>query len=65
VGKVYILCRVKTDISAVLTIKSGLDPHMVNELEDELNRGPWLWLWLSWTMFMVVVMLILYLFSLF
>jgi hypothetical protein len=46
VGKVYNLCRVKTDISAVLTIKSGLDPHMINELEDELNRGPCLWLWL-------------------
>jgi hypothetical protein len=45
-GKVYNLCRVKTDISAVLTIKSGLDPHMIIELEDELNRGPWLWLWL-------------------
>ena len=45
-GKVYNLCRVKTDISAVLTVKSGLDPHMINELEDELNRGPCLWLWL-------------------
>ena len=28
VGKVCNLCRVKTDISVVLTIKSGLDPHM-------------------------------------
>jgi hypothetical protein len=46
VGKVYNLCRVKTDISAVLTVKSGLDPHMIIELEDELNRGPCLWLWL-------------------
>jgi hypothetical protein len=46
VGKLYNLCRVKTDISAVLTVKSGLDPHMINELEDELNRGPYLWLWL-------------------
>jgi hypothetical protein len=44
VGKVYNLCRVKTDISAVLTVKSGLDPHMIIELEDELNRGPYLWL---------------------
>jgi hypothetical protein len=44
VGKVYNLCRVKTDISAVLTVKSSLDPHMIIELEDELNRGPWLWL---------------------
>jgi hypothetical protein len=55
VGKVYNLCRVKTDISAVLTVKSGLDLHMIIELEDELNRGPWLWLWLSWTIFMVMV----------
>jgi hypothetical protein len=46
VGKVYNLCRAKTDISAVLTVKSGLDPHMIIELEDELNRGPCLWLWL-------------------
>jgi hypothetical protein len=28
-GKVYNLYRVKTDISAVLTVKSGLDPHMI------------------------------------
>jgi hypothetical protein len=34
VGKVYNLCRVKTDRSAVLTVKSGLDPHMINKLED-------------------------------
>ena len=27
----------KTDISAVLTVKSGLDPHMIIELEDDLN----------------------------
>jgi hypothetical protein len=46
VGKVCNLCRVKTDISAVLMVKSGLDPHMINELEDELNHGPYLWLWL-------------------
>jgi hypothetical protein len=46
VGKVYNLCRVKTDISAVLTVTSGLDPHMINELEDEINHGPCLWLWL-------------------
>jgi hypothetical protein len=37
VGKVYNLCRVKTDISAVLTVKSGLDPHMIIELEDDLG----------------------------
>jgi hypothetical protein len=46
VGKVYTLCRVKTDISAVLTVKSGLDPYIIIELEDKLNRGPYLWLWL-------------------
>jgi hypothetical protein len=37
VGKVYNLYRV------VLTVKSGLDPHMIIELEDEINHGPWLW----------------------
>jgi hypothetical protein len=37
VRKVYNLCRVKTDISAVLTVKNGLDPHMIIELEDDLN----------------------------
>jgi hypothetical protein len=46
VGKVYNLCRVKTNISAVLTVTSGLDHHMIIEFEDELNRGPCLWLWL-------------------
>jgi hypothetical protein len=35
VGKVYNLCRVKTDRSAVLTVKSGLDPHMIIKLEME------------------------------
>jgi hypothetical protein len=34
VGKVYNLCRVKTDQSAVLTVKSGLDPHMIIKLKD-------------------------------
>jgi hypothetical protein len=37
VGKVYNLCRVKTDIPAVLTVTSGLDPHMIIELEDDLS----------------------------
>jgi hypothetical protein len=37
VGNVYNLCRVKTDISAVLTVKSGLDTHMTTELKDDLN----------------------------
>jgi hypothetical protein len=38
VGKVYNLCRVKTDISAVLTVKSGLDTHIIIELKNDLNR---------------------------
>jgi hypothetical protein len=37
-GKVYNLCRVKTDISAMLTVKNGLDTHMIIELKDDLNR---------------------------
>jgi hypothetical protein len=37
VGKVYNLYRVKTDILAVLMVKSGLDPHMIIELKDNLN----------------------------
>jgi hypothetical protein len=43
---VYNLCKVKTDISVVLTVKSGLDSHMINELEDELNHEPCLWFWI-------------------
>jgi len=32
---VYNLCRVfKTDISAVLTVMSGLDPHMIIALKE-------------------------------
>jgi hypothetical protein len=38
VGKVYNFCRVKTDISVVLTVKSVLDLHMIIELKDDLNR---------------------------
>jgi hypothetical protein len=38
VGKVYNLCRVKTDISAVLTVRSGLNTHMIIKLKDDLNR---------------------------
>jgi hypothetical protein len=37
VGKVYKLCRVKTDISAMLMVKSSLNPHMIIELKDDLN----------------------------
>jgi hypothetical protein len=38
VGKAYNLYRVKTNISAVLTVKSGLDTYMIIELKDDLNR---------------------------
>jgi hypothetical protein len=37
VVKVYNLCRVETDRSAVLTVKSDLDPHMINKLEDGIK----------------------------
>jgi hypothetical protein len=37
VGKVYNLYRVKTDISTVLTVKSGFDPHMIVELKGDLS----------------------------
>jgi hypothetical protein len=40
VGKVYNLCRVKTDISGMLTITSSLDLHMIIEHKDDLNRCP-------------------------
>jgi hypothetical protein len=36
VGKGYKLYRVKTDISVVLTIKAGLDPHMIIKPKDDL-----------------------------
>jgi hypothetical protein len=46
----YNLCRVfKTNRLAVLTVKSGLDPHMINLSEDEFN----LFLYI---MFMVMVL---------
>jgi hypothetical protein len=32
-GKVYNLCRVKTDRSAVLTVKGGLDPDTIIKLK--------------------------------
>ena len=35
---VYNLCRVKSNRLAVLTVVSGLDPHMIIKLEDDLNR---------------------------
>jgi hypothetical protein len=38
VGKMYNLCRVKTEISGVLMVKSGLDTHMIIKLKDDQNR---------------------------
>jgi hypothetical protein len=35
---VYNLCRVKTDILAVLTVKSGLNSHLIIKLKYDLNR---------------------------
>ena len=29
-GNVYNLCRVKTVLTAVLTVMSGMDPHMIS-----------------------------------
>jgi hypothetical protein len=46
VGKVYNLCRVKTDISVVLTVKSGLDTHMIIKLKDDLIDGSCLFIYL-------------------
>jgi hypothetical protein len=43
VGKVYNLYRVKTDRSAVLTVKSGLEPHMIIELKDGIQIVGYLW----------------------
>jgi hypothetical protein len=37
-GKVYNLWRMKTNISAVLTVTSGLDTHMIFKLKDDLNQ---------------------------
>jgi uncharacterized membrane-anchored protein len=37
VGKVYNLCRVKTDRSAVLMVKRGLDPHMIIKHKDGIK----------------------------
>jgi hypothetical protein len=38
----------KTDRSAVLMVKSVLDPHMINELKDEFNIDFQLFLWPYW-----------------
>ena len=36
--KYTISAECKTDISAVLTVMSGLDPHMINKYKDGLNH---------------------------
>ena len=38
----------KTDISAVLTVTSGLDPHMINKLKDGLKSHSGYFLWPCW-----------------
>jgi hypothetical protein len=38
----------KTDRSVVLTVKSGLDPHMIIELKDGFNIAFRLFLWPCW-----------------
>jgi hypothetical protein len=48
VGKMYNLCRVKTNILAVLTVKSGLDPHMIIKLKDDLNCRFYLFIFVTW-----------------
>jgi hypothetical protein len=53
VGKVYNVCRVKTDISTVLLVKSGLDTHMIIELKDDLNRHSlFIYLFMSWIIYL-------------
>ena len=38
----------KTDISTVLTVKNGLDPHMINLIEHELKSYYGYFLWPCW-----------------
>jgi hypothetical protein len=64
VGKVYNLCKVKNYISAVLTVKSGSDPHMINKLEDELNRGPCLWFWICYLFYFLLMWVLVYTYTL-
>ena len=42
----------KTNISAVLTVMSGLDPHMIIKLEDDLNR------WVTYDVTIVTLLLL-------
>jgi hypothetical protein len=53
VGKVSNLCRVKTDISNVLTVKSGLDTHMKIKLKHDLNRcSLFIYLFILWIIYL-------------
>ena len=61
VGKMCNLFRVsKTDISAVFMVESGLDPHMINELEYRLNYESCLWLYASTLCFLFICCGLLY-----
>ena len=42
----------KTNISVVLTVMSGLDPHMIIKLEDDLNR------WVTYDVTIVTLLLL-------
>jgi hypothetical protein len=47
----------KTDRSVVLMVKSGPDPHMINELKDEFNIAFRLFLWPCWVQTISVLIL--------
>ena len=60
--KLYNLSRVfKTDISAVLTVKIGLDPHRL----EFLGQGKWLMLIMVMMVVIIMVMVHTYLFNVF
>ena len=50
----------KTDISAVLTVKSGLDPHMINKLKDGFKSLSGYFLWPCWVTTISVLTLAYY-----
>ena len=43
--KVYNLCRVKTNRLSVLTVKNGLDPHIINLIKDGFKSFSSYFLW--------------------
>jgi hypothetical protein len=61
VGKVYNLCRVKSDMLAVLTVKNGLDPHMVIEVKRRSKLMFFIYLLLSLSFIYLRVGICLYL----